>query len=143
MAGYFYCKICDASYTGNYHECPGAKLTEAQTKHMEHVHASGLTRSHKAPGFHQIPLEALQCLADRFDLGRAQRSPGTCWVDNKEKSLADDDFYQQTLNNAQEHLSKLMNGDFTEDNEWGHLGAIMWMCAVRAWRYKRREQKAD
>lgn len=109
---------------------------------MEHIHASGLTRSHKAPGFHQIPLEALQCLADRFDLGRMQRTPGTCWYDNKEKSLTDDDFYRQTLNNAMEHLSKLMNGDFSEDDEWGHLGAIMWMCAVRAWRYKRLGQNA-
>jgi hypothetical protein len=109
-------------------------------KSKEHRHDSGLTRSHRAAGFHQIPLEALQCLADRFTLGKKQRSGGTDWCSNKQKSLKDDDFYLFTLNHAQEHLSKLMNGDFSEDNEWGHLGAIMFMCAVRAWRLKALER---
>lgn len=102
------------------------------------IHASGLTRSHKTPSYWKIPLELLQCLAERFDLGSLTRNPGTDWYSIKKESIDDDAFYLGTLNHAQEHLSKLMNGDFTEDDEWGHLGAIAFMCAVRAWRLKNR-----
>lgn len=98
----------------------------------KHTHASGVTRSHKTPGYDQIPLEFLQCVAERFDLGLESKKD-KAWQVDRDKTLTDKEFYAEALRHMFEHLSKLMNHDLSEDSAWGHIGAISWGAAVWAW----------
>jgi len=89
--------------------------------------ASGAKRSKKMPRYDLIPRAVLMCLADRLEMGAEKYGE---W--NWQKGLEDAQWMKDGLNHMQHHLSSLMNGDFTEDSEWGHLGAIMFGCMMRA-----------
>lgn len=118
-------------------EEPGRRNTD------KHTHASGVTRSHKTPGYDQIPTEFLQCVAERFDHGRTTRKEEELWQNARENTLEDTDFYRVVLGHMFEHTSKLMNKDLREDDEWGHIGAISWGAAVWAWWLKNREHPRE
>lgn len=102
---------------------------------------SGAKRSKKMPRYDLIPKEALECLADRLELGAGKYGE---W--NWQKSLIepiDMEFLKDGLNHMQHHLSSLMAGDFSEDDDWGHLGAIMFGCMMRAVLVKRLGNKGE
>ncbi len=96
---------------------------------------SGAKRSKVMPRFDLLPYEALQCLADRFELGAKKYAK-----DNWKKGASDPDFNADALSHMQHHLSCFINEDFSEDDAWGHLGAIMWGAATRAWKIKQDEK---
>jgi hypothetical protein len=93
------------------------------------VSASGAKRSVKMPRYDLIPLSVLKCLADRLELGAKRYGE---WNWQKATDPWDADFMKDGLNHVQHHLSSLMRGDFSEDDEWGHLGAIVFGCMMRA-----------
>lgn len=105
---------------GKHHRTP---LTEPEPKR---VFESGAIRSSKLPRYDLIPREVLNCLADRLKLGAAKYGE-----QNWKKGIDDAEFLKDTLNHMQGHLSNVMAADFSEDDEYGNIGGILFGCMVR------------
>lgn len=101
-------------------------LSGPQSDEPKRVFESGAVRSSKLPRYDLIPREVLNCLADRLKLGAAKYGE---W--NWQKGIADEEFLKDTLNHMQGHLSNVMAGDFSEDDEYGNIGGILFGCMVR------------
>ncbi len=96
----------------------------------EWTSTSGAKRSQKMRRYDLIPLPLLKCIADRLELG-AEKYGEWNWKKSIEPVI-DHEYVKDGLNHMQQHLSSLMAGDFDEDDEWGHLGGIIFGCMMRA-----------
>lgn len=104
-----------------------------KTENGKVIAPSGASSSTEAHRYDMVPKAAWDCMADRWELGRITHSPESLTNDNWLKGINDKWFITNRLNCMMEHLLCIMNKDFSEDDEWGHLGAIMWGCAFRAY----------
>ncbi len=93
----------------------------------EWTSTSGATSSKKADRFDLIPLAVQRCLAQRLAYG-LENGAGHKW----KRGIGDYEFIVDRTNHAYEHLTKLMQGDFSEETEWEHLGAVLFGCMIRA-----------
>ena len=100
------------------------------------VSDSGAKRSKKMPRFDLIPYSVKQCLADRLEMGAEKYGE---W--NWQRGLEDEQWLKDGLNHMEHHLTSLMNGEFSEDSEWGHLGAIVFGCMMWCEAIVRRERQ--
>ena len=104
------------------------------------VSDSGAKRSKKMPRYDLIPQSVMKCLADRLQLGAEKYGEWNWQIGAR---AFDEVFLTDCLNHAQHHLSSLMNGDFSEEDEWGHLGAIVFGCMVVAEAYARNDNRCN
>ncbi len=99
---------------------------------------SGAKRSKRMPLFNLIPRAALVCLADRLELGAK-----TYEENNWKKGVDDDIFMRDVLNHAQHHLSSLMEKDISEDDAYGHAGALLFAGMVLAYYLDERNKPSE
>lgn len=121
----------EEAFGGADHEI-GILTDENATRISQKTFPSGAKSSKENPRYDLIPMEADLCLADRLqkgiDSGYAK--------DNWRKGLSDPDFLRDRQNHMEQHFKDFKAGNFTEDDEWGHIGAIMWWCMLQAVRIK-------
>jgi hypothetical protein len=109
------------------------------------VFKSGGDRSHVSPRFDLIPREFLECLADRLALGLKQYGDRGILsryrngdLNQKRAILEDKEWWIEMSNHLQDHVISLRDGEFSVDDLWGHVGAIMWNAGMIAWAYRKK-----
>lgn len=79
-------------------------------------------RSAKNLPYHLIPMEAIQAIAGRFQIGAAKYGE-----DNWKKGGPE--FFKDAKNHLYEHMLRYVAGDVSEDN----LGAVLWNASALLW----------
>ncbi len=102
---------------------------------------SGTSRSKTLPDFNLLPREMIEALTRRLELGLRQKGDREVLSlyrrstpEGKRRILEDDLFFATMTRNAFNHLIDLKDGNFSEDDLTGHVGAIMWNVGMLEWR---------
>lgn len=96
--------------------------------------STGAKRSSKKPRYDLIPFEALEAIAERFELG------GKIYGDDNWKK-GGEDFYLDAKNHAQHHLLCYIHGILEDEKSpVDHLKAAAWNLAVLLW-YEAQKQR--
>src|SRR5690242_4527977 len=102
--------------------------------------AGGLVSSSRGLPLHYIPTEALQCLADTFELG-VQRKGEKAWnaVSGNQSVLTDREFLLERISHVIKHALNIRDALLTNDpaGAYRDAGAVMWggalfACATKA-----------
>lgn len=79
-----------------------------------------------SPDLNDIPIELLQCLVDRMELGRINYGSFNQW----KQRMPRPGYRKKRLRNMLDHLLNIVAEKYDEDDEYGNIGGVLFGCMV-------------